>query len=155
MVAIQTVLVGQEALYNVSMDFAGQNITIEPQEVLVTDDYTMRWTFLSKSGGEGWGAVYVHELPLLQPLDNMKRALVWGMETACANVTAEPCAVDGREGWIGTGIYRDGGVRNEVEHGTRYQFKPAQGTCPPSMSGGRGLRLDWDWPKRRNWSCLR
>lgn len=110
MMAIQTVPVGQEALYNVSMDFAGQNITIELQEVLVTDDYTMRGMFLGELEGEGWGAVYIHELPLLQPLDNMKRALVWGMETACANVTAEPRAVDGREGWIETGIYRDGGL---------------------------------------------
>ena len=53
-------------------------------------------TFLGKSGGEDWGAVYIHELPLPQPLDNMKHALVWGMETACANVTAEPYAVDDR-----------------------------------------------------------
>jgi len=49
-----------------------------------------RAAFLGKPEGEGWGAVYIHELPLPQPLDNMKRALVWGMETACANVTAEP-----------------------------------------------------------------
>jgi len=50
MVAIQTVPVGQEALHNVSMDFAGQNITIEPQEVLVTDDYTMRGNVLGQVG---------------------------------------------------------------------------------------------------------
>lgn len=107
----EIVPVGQEALYRVSLDFAGQNVTVEPQGVEFTEDYTMHWTFLGEPGREGWGAIYVHEFVLPQPLVNMRRGTVWGLETTCIDVTVEPYVVDGQAGWIGTGIDSEGGWR--------------------------------------------
>jgi hypothetical protein len=107
----QIVPVGQEAKYNVSLDFAGQNITVEPQAVKFTEDYAMSWTFLGELGSEGFGAAYVYEFELPQPKVNMQRGLAWGLGTTCVNVTAEPYMVDGQSGWIGTGIDPEGSWR--------------------------------------------
>ena len=107
----QIVPVGQDALYNVSLDFSGQNVTIEPQRPLFTDDYALRWTFLGEPEGEGFGAVYVHEFESPQPMINMRRGLAWGLETTCVNVTVEPYLVGVQAGWIGTGIDSEGGWR--------------------------------------------
>jgi len=103
--------VGQEALYNVSLDFFGQNVTIEPQRPVFTEDYALRWTFLGEPGREGFGAVYVYEFELPQPLVNMRRGTAWGLETTCFDVTVEPYVVDGQAGWIGTCIDSQGGWR--------------------------------------------
>jgi hypothetical protein len=107
----QIVPVGQESKCSVSLDFARQNVTVKPQAVHFTEDYVMRWTFLGEPGRDGWGAVYVHEFTLPQPLVNMRRGTAWGLETTCIDVTVESYMVDGQAGWIGTGIDSEGGWR--------------------------------------------
>lgn len=116
--------------YNVSVDFGGKNVSIEPLANRSDSDSTSMSTIFRGSNATDWGAIYLFEYGSTPALDLRDR--IWKlMKSYCTMPDIDPATIAGQSGFISTGKAR-------VEHGFGKQV--CYSGIAPLPTGGTSQR---------------